>query len=204
MSPAATKGDTFPLSPVEHHPLHPFLPPQARLLMLGSFPPPRARWCMDFFYPNRTNMMWEIFGLVFYNDASRLVDVPNKTFRKDEIVQLLLRQGIAIFDTAQAVRRLQGNASDKYLEVVQKTDIPALLQSIPLCHDIVCTGQKSAETLCEDYGAAVPRMGESSTFVIAGREMHLWRMPSSSRAFPMKIEEKARYYRAMMQQVGCL
>ena len=61
---------------------------------------------MDFFYPNRTNMMWEIFGLVFYNDASRLVDVPNKTFRKDEIVQLLLRQGIAIFDTAQAVRRL--------------------------------------------------------------------------------------------------
>lgn len=159
---------------------------------------------MDFFYPNRTNMMWEIFGLVFYNDASRLVDVPNKTFRKDEIVQLLLRQGIAIFDTAQAVRRLQGNASDKYLEVVQKTDIPALLQSIPLCHDIVCTGQKSAETLCEDYGAAVPRMGETSSFFIAGREMRLWRMPSSSRAFPMKIEEKARYYRAMMQQVGCL
>ncbi|MBQ5974199.1 MAG: hypothetical protein IJL48_00680 [Bacteroidales bacterium] len=60
MSPAATKGDTLPLSPVEHHPLHPFLPPQARLLMLGSFPPPRARWCMDFFYPNRTKMCFTL------------------------------------------------------------------------------------------------------------------------------------------------
>ena len=102
------------------------------------------------------------------------------------------------------MRRLQGNASDKYLQVVEKTDIPALLSHIPLCHDIVCTGQKSAETLCEDYGATVPRMGESSTFAISGRTMRLWRMPSSSRAFPMRIEEKAAYYKAMMQQVGCL
>ena len=192
------------MSDIEVHPLQPFLPQQARLLMLGSFPPPRARWCMDFFYPNRTNMMWEIFGIVFFNDASRLVDAEHKTSRQKEIVRLLNERGIAIFDTATAVRRLQGNASDKYLEVVEKTDIPALLAQIPFCHDIVCTGQKSAQTLCEDYAATVPPMGEASAFSIAGREMHLWRMPSSSRAFPMKIEEKARYYRAMMQQVGCL
>ena len=118
--------------------------------MLGSFPPPRARWCMDFFYPNRTNMMWEIFGIVFFNDASRLVDAEHKTFRQKEIVRLLNERGIAIFDTSTAVHRLQGNASDKYLEVVEKTDIPALLAQIPFCHDIVCTGQKSAQTLCED------------------------------------------------------
>ena len=159
---------------------------------------------MDFFYPNRTNMMWEIFGVVFFNDASRLIDTAHKSFLKDDIIRLLNDRGIAIYDTATAVRRLQGNASDKFLQVVKKTDIPALLSRIPLCHDIVCTGQKSAETLCEDCGATVPRMGESSTFTIAERSMRLWRMPSSSRAFPMKIEEKARYYRAMMQQVGCL
>lgn len=194
----------FDVPEIEVHPLQPFLPPQARLLMLGSFPPPRARWCMDFFYPNRTNMMWEIFGVVFFNDASRLIDTAHKSFLKDDIIRLLNDRGIAIYDTATAVRRLQGNASDKFLQVVKKTDIPALLSRIPLCHDIVCTGQKSAETLCEDYGATVPQMGESSTFTIAERSMRLWRMPSSSRAFPMKIEEKARYYRAMMQQVGCL
>ena len=189
---------------IEHHPLQPFLPPQARLLMLGSFPPPRARWCMDFFYPNRTNMMWEIFGLVFFNDASRLVDSELKTFRKEEIIHLLNERGIAIFDTATAVRRLSGNASDKDLEIVEKTDIPHLLSQIPFCHDIVCTGQKSFSVFTDDYGTSVPPMGQFVRLTIGSRTLRLWRMPSSSRAYPMKIEEKARYYRDLMQQVGCL
>lgn len=189
---------------IERHPLSPFLPPNARLLMLGSFPPPHNRWCMEFFYPNRTNMMWEIYGEVFFGDAKHLVDAPNKTFRQEAIEQLLCDRGIAIFDTASAVIRLQGNASDKFLQVVEKTDIPTLLTRIPDCHDIVCTGQKSAETLCEDYGAKIPKMGEYSTFQIAGRDMKLWRMPSSSRAYPMKLEQKAEFYRSMFQSIGIL
>lgn len=52
--------------PVEKHPLKPFLPANAKLLMLGSFPPPRHRWCMDFYYPNPQNDMWRIFGHVFF------------------------------------------------------------------------------------------------------------------------------------------
>lgn len=187
---------------IERHPLSPFCPAGARLLMLGSFPPPRNRWCMEFFYPNRTNMMWEIFGSVFFADPLHLVDVQNKSFHQQAIEALLREKGIAIYDTATAVIRLQGNASDKYLQVVEKTDIPALLSRIPLCHDIVCTGQKSAETLCDDYGATVPKMGEHSTFAIDGRPMRLWRMPSSSRAYPMKLEEKARYYRSMFEAIG--
>ena len=92
--------------PVEHHPLEPFLPKNAKLLLQGSFPPPHKRWCMDFFYPNRTNMMWEIFGEVFFNDSQRLVDAEHKTFRLSEIQALLNEKGIAIFDTATVVRRL--------------------------------------------------------------------------------------------------
>ena len=37
----------------ELHPLGFFLPENTRLLMLGSFPPPKARWSMDFYYPNK-------------------------------------------------------------------------------------------------------------------------------------------------------
>jgi G:T/U-mismatch repair DNA glycosylase len=190
--------------PIERHPLRPFLPPNARLLMLGSFPPPRKRWCMDFFYPNRTNMMWEIFGEVFFGDSRRLVDATNKTFRQADIEALLRERGIAIYDTATAVRRLSGNASDKDLQIVEKTDIPQLLSQIPLCHDLVCTGQKSFSVLTEDYGVPVPKMGACNEFAIAGRPMRLWRMPSSSRAYPMKLEEKASYYRRLMQEVGIL
>lgn len=192
------------LPEIERHPLQPFLPSNARLLMLGSFPPPRKRWCMDFFYPNRTNMMWEIFGLVFYGDSQRLVDAEHKTFRMEDIKALLEERGIAIFDTACAVRRLSGNASDKDLEIVKKTDIPALLSKIPLCHDIVCTGQKSFSVLTEDYGVPVPAMGSYNEFTLAGRSMRLWRMPSSSRAYPMKLDEKAAYYRKMMQHIGLI
>ena len=47
-----------------------------------------------------------------------------------------------MFDTASAIRRLQDNASDKFLEVVQPTDIPALLHRIPQCKAIVTTGEK--------------------------------------------------------------
>jgi G:T/U-mismatch repair DNA glycosylase len=189
---------------IERHPLQPFLPPNARLLMLGSFPPPRKRWCMDFFYPNRTNMMWEIFGLVFFDDSQRLVDAEHKTFRKEDIKVLLEERGIAIFDTASTVRRLSGNASDKDLQIVEKTDIPALLSKIPQCHDIVCTGQKSFSVLTEDYGVPVPQMGTYNEFTIAERPMRLWRMPSSSRAYPMPLAEKANYYRRMMKETGLL
>ena len=146
--------------------------------------------------------MWEIIGEVFYNDSQRLVDAEHKTFRQKDIEALLNEKGIAIFDTATAVRRLSGNASDKDLQIVEKTDLPALLESIPLCHDIVCTGQKSFSVLTEDYGATAPTMGEYNRFTIGGRPMRLWRMPSSSRAFPMPLKEKAAYYCCMMQAVG--
>ncbi len=189
---------------IERHPLQPFLPANVRLLMLGSFPPPRRRWCMDFFYPNRTNQMWEIFGIVFFGDSQRLVDAEHRTFRLSDIQTLLRERGIAIFDTATAVRRLSGNASDKDLEIVEKTDIAALLQQLPLCHDIVCTGQKSFSVLTDDYGVPVPKMGACNEFAIASRPMRLWRMPSSSRAYPMKLEEKVSYYRRLMQEVGIL
>ena len=42
---------------VEYHPLLPFLPETARVLFLGSFPPPQKRWCMPFFYINNLYML---------------------------------------------------------------------------------------------------------------------------------------------------
>ena len=145
--------------------------------------------------------MWKIMGLVFFGDSQRLVDAENKTFRLSDIRTLLTKRGIAIFDTATAVRRLSGNASDKDLEIVEKTGIPALLSKIPLCHDIVCTGQKSFSVFTEDYGTPVPKMGTYIEFVVDGRNMRLWRMPSSSRAYPMPLTEKADYYKQMMQEI---
>ena len=187
---------------IERHPLRPFLPPNAQLLMLGSFPPPKERWCMEFFYPNPQNDMWRIMGQIFYGDKQHFL--LGKVFDYEAIVSFCRNQGIAIFDTAQAVIRLQGNAADEHLEIVEQTDIAALLQQIPLCHDICCTGGKAAQTLAETLHCVLPKVGESIETSFAGRTIRFWRMPSSSRAYPLSLDKKAAAYRRMFETIGML
>ena len=182
---------------IEQHPLEPFLPGNARLLMLGSFPPQRKRWSMEFYYPNWNNDMWRIAGLLFFNDKDHFADKSQKAFRKERIIDFLNEKGIALFDTATAVRRLQDNASDKYLEVVRSTDISALLQQLPQCKAIVTTGQKATDTLCALFSLQEPKVGDFTEFIFAARPMRLYRMPSSSRAYPLALEKKAEAYRIL-------
>lgn len=136
---------------IERHPLEPFLPANARLLMLGSFPPQKKRWSMEFYYPNWNNDMWRIVGLLFFNDKNHFLNETAKAFDKDRIIPFLQEKGIALFDTATAIRRLQDNASDKFLEVVEPTDIEGMLRRLPECKAIVTTGEKATETLCEQF-----------------------------------------------------
>ena len=189
---------------VEYHPLTAFLPEKARLLMLGSFPPQKKRWSMDFYYPNLQNDMWRIFGLIFKGDRNAFVEVEAKRFNKDLLVDFLNDKGVALYDTATAVRRLKGNASDAALEVVEPTDVPALLRKIPACTSIVTTGQKATDTLRALFHLEQPPVGGSAAFEFEGRSMRLYRMPSSSRAYPMKLEKKAAYYREMFDEIGLL
>ena len=188
----------------ERHPLPPFLPQHARILMLGSFPPPRKRWSMDFFYPNMQNDMWRIFGLLFFNDREHFVDTAHKRFDQPRLERFLTERGVALYDTASAVVRLQDNASDKYLDVVEKTDVAQLLRQLPECVAIVTTGQKATDTLRATFHADEPPVGGSSAFSFEGRQLRLYRMPSSSRAYPLKLEKKAEAYGRMMREVGLL
>ena len=70
---------------VENHPLKPFFPEGARVLMLGSFPPKRERWKMEFYYPNFQNDMWRIFGEVFFRDKDYFLAPGGKAFREEAI-----------------------------------------------------------------------------------------------------------------------
>lgn len=164
-------------------------------------------WCMDFFYPNPQNDMWRIMGQVFFGDKEHFVERGEKNqgrkavFKYDEIVAFCEKRGIAIFDTAQAVIRKQGNASDEHLEIVKRTDIAALLQQIPFCHDICCTGGKAAETLAEILHTATPKVGEYIETVFADRSIRFWRMPSTSRAYPLSLDKKAAAYHHMFAQI---
>lgn len=189
---------------IEEHPLEPFLPSNATLLMLGSFPPQKKRWSMDFFYPNLQNDMWRIFGFLFFNDKDHFLLPGKKAFNKDYLVEFLTEKGIALYDTATAIRRLQDNASDKFLEVIEPTDIRLLLKQLPQCQAIVTTGQKATEIIRSQIEVNEPSVGQSCPFEFEDRILQLYRMPSSSRAYPLALEKKAAVYRLMLNELGLL
>lgn len=268
---------------IERHPLEPFLPAGARILFLGSFPPPRARWSMDFFYPNWINDFWRIQGLIHFNDsryfeyksssaapaelavpevAARRTTTP-KRFDRARIIDFCTSHGLAFYDTASKVCRWKGNASDEFLEILQPADIVGMLTQMLDCHTVVSTGGKSAEELATILSASgailsasgaipvsgVPASGTSpsgaiplsaapasgtspyarasaltsDTFIplcsssdsapaitsppvgsyldltLAGRPLRWWRMPSTSRAYPMPLAAKAAQYSLLFQ-----
>lgn len=189
---------------IEEHPLEPFLPSNATLLMLGSFPPQKKRWSMDFFYPNLQNDMWRIFGFLFYNNKEYFLLPDKKAFDKDKLIDFLTEKGIALYDTATSIRRLKNNASDKFLEVIEPTDIRLLLKQLPRCRAIVTTGQKATDIIREQIEVKEPAVGGSSPFFFEDRMLRLYRMPSSSRAYPLSIEKKAAFYRLMLNELEIL
>jgi len=184
--------------PIEKHPLKPFLPIGSKILMLGSFPPQRKRWSMDFFYPNIQNDMWRIFGLIFHEEKNFFYDLQTKSFRQPLIEAFLREKGIGIFDTAISVRRLKNNASDQFLEIVKPTDLQQLLNQIPTCKTIVTTGKLATEVTTSQFGTDMIRVGTS--IHVLSPDINIYRMPSSSRSYPLTLEKKAAIYRQMFEQ----
>lgn len=191
---------------IETHPFEPWLPSNAKLLLLGTFPPAPKRWCMEWYYPNYTNDMWRIFGYVFFEDKKYFVDEANKTYKLDLLRNFLKDKGIAIFDTALRIRRTTGTASDKDLEIVEPADLDHMLRVLPQCKAVLAAGQLATKVFTDHYqiDARKMKMGDYKKFTFEGRTIRLYREPSSSRAYPMKVEKKAEYYKQMLSEVGLL
>lgn len=128
-----------------------------------------------------------------FSDKDHFLHPDKKSFDKERIIEFLNEKGIALYDTASAVRRLQDNASDKFLEIIEPTDIDLLLKQLPKCRAIVTTGQKATDTLRQQIHVSEPPIGGKSSFEYNDRTLYLYRMPSSSRAYPLKIEKKQKH-----------
>lgn len=190
--------------PIETHPFEPWLPKNARLLMLGTFPPSPKRWCMDWYYPNFMNDMWRIFGICFFDDKQHFIVPGEKRFALEKIKTFLEEKRVAIFDTALRIRRTKGTASDKDLEIVEPADLDSMLRALPDCRGVLTAGQLATQIFTEHYGitaAKKMKMGSYVEFQFEGRSLRLYRMPSSSRAYPMATEKKAEYYQRMFDDL---
>ncbi|MDE6716831.1 MAG: uracil-DNA glycosylase family protein [Muribaculaceae bacterium] len=191
---------------IENHPWKPFIPAGARILIMGTFPPQAKRWNMDFYYPNRTNDFWKIMGLIFLHDKDALLLPESKDYDLEKIINLMTQKHIALNDTVRKARRLKGNASDKFLEIIEPVPLFSLLEEMPECRALASTGEKAAIVVSELTQSPIPAMGEK---VIATPEelsfpIDIFRMPSTSRAYPLAVEKKAEYYRKMFEEVGII
>ena len=175
-------------------------------MMIGSFPPARSKWNMEFYYPNFQNDMWRIFGLVFFEDKDYFLAADKKSFDLNLLKSALTEKGVGIADMGEDVIRLKNNASDKFLQIVKPLDISAILHQIPLCQTFITAGEKATETLWLHFSDKIkhPPMGGCESFNYFEREFSLYRMPSSSRAYPMSLIKKSAIYKQCFKDIGLL
>lgn len=187
---------------IERHPWPPFIPENAQILIMGTFPPGQHRWSMPFFYPNPINDFWRVMGIIYFNDKDSLYIPDIKTFDLEKIKNLLETRHIAMGDTGLEIKRLKGNAADKFLEIVTPIPLEETLSRMPLCHTIATTGEKAAEVVARLTGTEIPKTGNCVETDFAGRHLRIYRMPSTSRAYPLPLAKKAEIYRKMLVETG--
>ena len=191
---------------IELRPFPPFLPPHATVLMMGSFPPAAEKRAMEFHYPNFQNDMWRVYGLVFFGDAMHFQHGEEKAFDAEKIKAFLTERGIGSCPGVRRAIRGHGNASDAYLKVVETVELPEILEKIPQCRRICTTGGKATEILFAlletEVKAKDVRMGATVSARCGERDLLVTRLPSTSRAYPMKLEKKAEAYRKFFVEAG--
>lgn len=190
----------------EKHPLKPFVSLETKVMMIGSFPPARSKWNMEFYYPNFQNDMWRILGLVFFDNKDYFLANDKLSFDVDLLKNTLINKGVAIGDMGQEIIRLKNNASDKFLKITKPLNVSELLCQMPLCRTFITTGDKATEELRLHFSDKIkhPPSGGCVTFNYDERDFKLYRMPSSSRAYPMTLANKAKIYKQCFTEIGLL
>lgn len=205
---------------VETHPFAPVLPPNATVMMMGTFPPTADKWAMSFHYPNFYNDMWRIYGRVFFDDADYFRVGDEKRFDPERIRSFMFERGIASCPTVKQAIRETGNASDKNLTVVTRVDLDSILPQVPHVKTLFTTGGKATEVLMSLLAAPpakskYPKTNQSMVYPYQWQnpdahqndrvnELTLYRMPSTSRAYPLALDKKVAAYKAFFKEIGKL
>jgi len=203
---------------VETHPFEPVLPPNATVMMMGTFPPTADKWAMSFHYPNFYNDMWRIYGRVFFDDADHFRIGDEKRFDPERIRDFMFERGIASCPTVKQAIRETGNASDKNLTVVTPVDLDIILPQVPKVETLFTTGGKATEVLLGLLDEPIakskhPKTNQSMDYPYQWQkgnqtdivnDLTLYRLPSTSRAYPLSLDKKVAAYKAFFKRMGKL
>lgn len=190
------------MSKVEIHPFPAILPPDAKVMMMGSFPPKESKRCMEFHYPNFQNDMWRVYGKVFFDSVDYFQVANERRFDAERIKQFLWEKGIALCPTVRKAIREQDNASDKFLKVVETVNLSDVLPRLPKCRWIFTTGGKATDILLSFLPEKVksPKTNDFIAYPYQDFDLHLYRLPSTSRAYPLSFDKKVEAYRNFFER----
>lgn len=204
---------------VETHPFGPVLPPNATVMMMGTFPPTTDKWAMRFHYPNFYNDMWRIYGSVFFDDVDYFRVGDEKRFDPERIRAFMFERGIASCPTVTQAIRETGNASDKNLTVVTPVDLDIILPQVPKVETLFTTGGKATEVLLNLLAeppakSKYPKTNQSMDYPYEWQNdnnkksnvnnLTLYRLPSTSRAYPLALDKKVAAYKDFFKKIGKL
>lgn len=204
---------------VETHPFGPVLPPNATVMMMGTFPPTADKWAMRFHYPNFYNDMWRIYGSVFFDDVDYFRVGDEKRFDPERIRAFMFERGIASCPTVTQAIRETGNASDKNLTVVTPVDLDIILPQVPKVETLFTTGGKATEVLLSLLSeppakSKYPKTNQSMNYPYEWQNdnnkksnvnsLTLYRLPSTSRAYPLALDKKVAAYKDFFKKIGKL
>lgn len=151
---------------------------------------------MHFFYPNFINDFWRIMGILFFEDRNHFVSVAGeKRFDEASIRSFAAEQGIAFFDTARRIRRLKAmpclrcpprsNRVDKHCCPSQ----PHHLRVIASSPQVVWPGKCFAKHFMPSVSRPSVLLCSALLRHTLRRDIEFWRMPSSSRAYPLALDK---------------
>ena len=103
------------MAEIEIHPHKPFVPPNAKVLILGSFPGKghaTSDSANEWFYASKRNQFWNIMRGVYNKE---LLTIESKK-------GLFINHGIAIADVFLKIRRKEDNNRDNNLEIIAYND----------------------------------------------------------------------------------
>ncbi len=204
---------------IETHPFGPVLPPEATVMMMGSFPPTADKWAMRFHYPNFYNDMWRIYGGVFFDDVDYFRVGEERRFDPERIRAFMFERGIASCPTVKQAIRETGNASDKNLTVVTPVDLDTILPQVPKVKTLFTTGGKATEVLLSLLAkppakSKYPKTNQSMDYPYEWQNtdnkkaetnnLTLYRLPSTSRAYPLALDKKIEAYKDFFKKIGKL
>lgn len=192
---------------IENHPFAPVFAQNTQVLMMGTMPPTPDKWCMPFHYPNFQNDMWRIYGKIFFDNTDHFRVGEEKRFDAEKIRQFLLDNRIGECPTVTQIIRKQGNASDDNLQIISKVNLVNVLQLAPNVQWLFTTGGKATEILVELINQTnpkqklgkTPKIGEICPIMVENRSLKLYRLPSSSRAYPLSFDKKVEHYRKFFE-----